>query len=142
MRQVKPYVTAFFTGGTVYAAAEIAWRGFTHWSMFFTGGVCLAGLYRLRQKMQGRKNILFCVAGGVWITAVEFLVGCTVNLLLGWQVWDYSHVFLNLLGQICLPYTLLWMILSYPAGRMCDKICGYFSRSTSKTRQSGSPTTL
>lgn len=56
--------------------------------------------------------ILQCIIGGAIITAVEFVSGCIINLWLGWAVWDYSNMPLNLLGQICLPFSLLWVLIS------------------------------
>ena len=46
------------------------------------------------------------------VTGIEFVSGCIVNLWLGWNVWDYSHMPFNLLGQICLPFSLLWVLVS------------------------------
>ena len=50
--------------------------------------------------------------GAGLITGVEFLSGCVLNLWLRWAVWDYSRLPGNLLGQICLPFTLLWFPVS------------------------------
>ena len=47
--------------------------------------------------------------GVLIITGSEFLVGCIVNLWLGWNVWDYSGLPGNILGQICILYILLWL---------------------------------
>ena len=47
--------------------------------------------------------------GGAIITVVEFVSGCIINLWLGWNVWDYSHIPLNILGQICLPFFFAWV---------------------------------
>ena len=41
--------------------------------------------------------------------------GLVLNCLLGFDIWDYSNVPLNLLGQVCLPYSFLWMGISLPA---------------------------
>ena len=46
------------------------------------------------------------------ITSIEFIAGCIVNLKLHWNVWDYSHMPFNLYGQICLAYSLIWLVLS------------------------------
>lgn len=51
------------------------------------------------------------ILGTVIVTALEFVVGIIVNHWLGWNVWDYSNIPLNLMGQICLPYSLLWVPL-------------------------------
>ncbi len=49
------------------------------------------------------------------ITALELFTGLIVNVWLGWGVWDYSNMPLNLWGQICLPYSLLWVLISLAA---------------------------
>lgn len=46
------------------------------------------------------------------ITTVEFIAGYIINIRLGWDVWDYSELPFNLMGQICLPYMGLWFLLS------------------------------
>lgn len=50
--------------------------------------------------------------GSAIITSLEFITGCIVNLALGWNVWDYSGIPFNIMGQICLPYSVLWTFLS------------------------------
>ena len=53
--------------------------------------------------------------GTAIITVLEFMAGIIVNIILGWDVWDYSNVPLNILGQICLPFCIIWFFLSLPA---------------------------
>ena len=55
--------------------------------------------------------IAAATAGALTITAYEFFVGLIVNLRLGWDVWDYSSVPFNILGQICPVYTMIWFLL-------------------------------
>ena len=54
------------------------------------------------------------------ITAVELAAGLLVNR--GYHVWDYRQMPLNFLGQICLPYSLLWMPVSYGAMRLYNAL--------------------
>ena len=63
--------------------------------------------------------------GTAIITGLEFVTGCIVNLWLGWNVWDYSNVPLNVFGQICLPYILLWAPISL-AGIILDDYLRYW----------------
>lgn len=102
-------------GGTAYCLIEIAFRGFTHISMFFTGGACFYAVSiinaRLSRSVALWKRMLM---GSAVITAVEFIAGCVVNLWLGLHVWDYSAMPLNLLGQVCLPFSAAWFGLSAP----------------------------
>jgi len=41
------------------------------------------------------------------------------NILLEKNVWDYSHIPLNFLGQICLPFSGAWFMLYFPAEYLC-----------------------
>lgn len=104
----------FAIGAAGYSLIEIAWRGFTHWTMSLTGGVCFLAIYHVNDKFQNRPAPFRCLLCTGFITAMEFTVGCIVNLALRWNVWDYSGLPFNLLGQICPLYTALWFLLSLP----------------------------
>ena len=56
---------------------------------------------------------LKCLIGAGIITGVELVFGLVFNQALGMGVWDYSRVPLNLWGQICLPFTLIWLGFSF-----------------------------
>lgn len=101
----------FWVGALGYCTLELLWRGYTHWSMGLTGGLCLVGLYGLHRRLKAKPLAVQALAGAALITAAEFCVGCVVNLLLGWNVWDYSGWHIQLLGQICLVFCLLWYLL-------------------------------
>lgn len=113
--------TVFLLGGGVYAGLEILWRGYTHWTMFLTGGLCFTLLYALAT-LTTLPMLSLCALGALIITVVEFSVGCVVNLALGWNVWDYSHIRFNILGQVCPLFTALWFTLSWPALRLAKMI--------------------
>ena len=102
----------FFLGGVGYVSLELVWRGWSHFSMFLAGGSCFLLLGRLDKV---KKLPLWCrgVLGSVIITAVELMTGLIFNR--SFQVWDYRGTPMNFLGQICLPFTLLWMPISIGA---------------------------
>ena len=104
----------FLTGALTYTMVELLWRGYSHWTMTVTGGACALLVHAANVRMRRAPIAVRCVAGGCIITAVELAVGCVVNLLLGWQVWDYTAMPLDLFGQICLPYSVCWVALSLP----------------------------
>ena len=77
--------------------------------MFLLGGICL----------------IFCAQQGIWthwreplwkqvgrciifVTACEFITGIIVNKFLGWNVWDYTGLPFQLMGQICLPFIIIF----------------------------------
>lgn len=100
-------------GGELYCICEMLCRGRSHWCMVIVGGVCFWACGQVNNRLGWdvplRLQIVICA--GV-ITATEFISGCIVNLWLGWNVWDYSNMPFNVLGQICLPFTLLWLLIS------------------------------
>lgn len=119
---VGQYITVFLLGGVMYSLIEILARGFTHWTMTLTGGVCLLIMY-LRYTTHPDDSILAkCFFGMCVITFFEFTVGCVVNLILGWNVWDYSHMYLNVMGQICPSFSAGWFLLSLPIALVCEKV--------------------
>lgn len=59
--------------------------------------------------MRGVWGILI---GGLTATAVEYVVHWVYDTFLGVQFWDYSRVFGNLRGRVCLPFTLAWGVLT------------------------------
>ena len=119
------FIIIFILGGFGYCILEILWRGYTHWTMFVLGGLCLYALTATFNRLQRVHLALKAIIGGGIITVAEFLTGCIVNLYLGWRVWDYSAAPYNLLGQICLPYSILWMLLCIPVALISDLLVKY-----------------
>ena len=108
-------------GALGYGGLETLWRGHTHWTMLLLGGVCFLVMYAVTVRLRIRlwKKWVLCAAG---VTVLEFLTGCAVNLWLGWDVWDYSAVPGNLLGQVCPIYAVYWFFLSIPCSGMAYSI--------------------
>jgi uncharacterized membrane protein len=92
---------------------EVFWRQYSHWSMFILGALCFVILGLINEVIPWRISIeVQALIGSGIITALEFITGCIVNLYLGLDIWNYSDMPLNLLGQICLPYSLIWIFIS------------------------------
>lgn len=108
----------FLTGGVIYSLIEILFRGYTHWTMTLTGGLCLLIMYIVFGDV--RMNIIAkCLFGMTVITCLEFAVGCIVNVILGWDVWDYSARPCNLGGQICAEFSAMWFLITIPVSMLC-----------------------
>ena len=112
----------FAIGAVSYSLIEILWRGYTHWTMMITGGICFLVLFRIFSRISYAKLWKKCTIGAFVITGIEFIVGCIVNLWLQLNVWDYSFLPLNLLGQVCPLYSFLWGLLSIPIVYCSGKI--------------------
>ncbi len=96
----------FGTGAYAYGMIEVLWRGSTHPTMLFAGGLCFLSISKIAASKLNFTSK--CLAGGAAVTAVEFIFGCVFNLGLGLKVWDYSNQPLNILGQICPLFFIMW----------------------------------
>ena len=112
----------FTFGGIVYGLIEILWRKYTHWSMLITGGLCFIVLYKAFKKLAEYSMIIKCVAGSTIITSIEIVSGCVFNIIMKLKVWDYSRLPMNLCGQVCLLYSVLWGFLCIPIVFVCTMI--------------------
>ncbi len=120
VKQLKKNLALFLTGGTIYPALEILCRGKTDFSMALAGGACLCLINSIcNGRLRAMPLSVRCFAGSSIITAVEFGTGVVVNLILKMNVWDYSQMPMNILGQICMPFSILWYVTTLPAMLLC-----------------------
>lgn len=120
---VGKYIFLGWFGGSTYVALEVIWRGYSHWTMLVLAALVFIIIGLLNEVWSWQSSIILqAVVGTCLATVLEFATGCVVNLLLGWNVWDYSNIPGNLLGQVCLPFTLLWLLLSLVAILLDDYI--------------------
>ena len=76
--------------------------------MFAAGGACFLLLGKIRNLHLPAQIKPLLGAGA--ITGVELITGLLVNR--DHHVWDYRETPMNYRGQICLPFSLLWIPLS------------------------------
>lgn len=122
------YSLLFLIGFFGYGLLEIAWRGYTHPTMGLAGGVSLCFISIINIKLKELKLIYKAILGGLFITTIEFIIGILMNVILKSQIWDYSAMPLNLFGQICFSFSVLWCALSIPMMRLTTIIRGYYFR--------------
>lgn len=113
MQKIKKYGIFFIIGAVGYAVIELLWRGRTHWSMMLAGGICFIIFSLIAEKLREQRLLYKAILAALAVTAVEFVFGVVFNIILKMDVWDYSGVPLNLFGQICLLYTVIWGILAF-----------------------------
>lgn len=107
---VKKTTILFLLGAIGYCGLELLSRGYTHWSMGLTGGVCFVALWYIWQKSR-RSVITKAVFGATIITFAELCVGILVNVWLELSVWSYVDEPFNFMGQICVKYFVVWFFL-------------------------------
>ena len=112
----------FCLGGGAYTVLELLWRGWSHVSMFLTGGLCfllLGGLEKAKPRLPLPLRML---PGAGIITMLELAAGLIVNR--DYAVWDYRGQPGNFLGQICPVFCLLWVpvaLLAMTLYRLADR---------------------
>ena len=121
MKYFYTYLITSFIGGFGYCLIEILYRGRTHYSMFFAGAIVLSSFYYINQRYE-MSFLTKCLVGMLIITGIELVFGLVFNIILKERVWDYSSVPLNFLGQICVPFSLLWFVMSGLAFKVLDLV--------------------
>lgn len=103
--------------------------------MGIAGGVCLLFIYCIGKFCPDIPLWFRCVVGAVLICTVEFTIGFAVNILLEWNIWDYSDRWLNVYGQICPMYAFLWFGLCFPGYMISLKLKNIFCSSKGDTNK-------
>ncbi len=107
------YLLLFLIGGFAYGAIENLSRGYSHISMFIAGGICFILIGELNERVSWDFSLVGQMAiSAVIITVVEFITGLIVNVWLKLNVWDYSDLPYNIMGQVCLLFTNIWFFIS------------------------------
>lgn len=100
-------------GGAVYVCLELLFRGRSHWTMAVLGGVLFLIIGSFNEILPWEMPLLLqAVLGAVVVTMAELAAGILLNRWLGLGIWDYSNMPFNLWGQICLPFSVLWVFLA------------------------------
>ena len=69
--------------------------------------------------------VLF-LCGMFLATAAEYCTALFYESILKVAFWDYSHLPCNLHGRVCLPFSLIWGILSIPLVRWLHPVVASF----------------
>jgi len=101
--------------GVLPGISTMSLIGWTSLWMFFIGGLSALAVGFINQVNWVRKNLnvfLQCVLGAITILLVEFISGVFFNI---WpfqlQLWDYSNLPLNILGQVSLQFGVYWFVM-------------------------------
>lgn len=111
IKNIIKYLILGIIGGFTYVIIEMLYRGHSHWSMFIVSAVAFISIGLINEfiswDMKLWKQML--IGSGI-VTVLEFISGYILNIKLGWLIWDYSNVPFNIMGQICLPFSIAWLL--------------------------------
>ncbi len=116
----------FLVGYCLYVAIEVTYRSYSFWLMGVVGGIMFLLLDQINNKISWDVDILIQgTIGSLIITFFEYVIGeLFLNGVLP-VMWDYSNILLNYKGIICLPFSLIWLVLSIIAVIIADAINYY-----------------
>jgi hypothetical protein len=114
MLRFLKYTLLFITGAVLYYAVEVAFRGYSFFSMAVCGGICFILCDLINEKTRRcMPLVLQMLIASLEITLIEFIAGVILNICLGLDMWDYSNMPGNVLGQICPEFSLIWYFMSF-----------------------------
>ena len=112
---IKKEIFIFLVMGCIYTSIELVLRGFTHPSMIILGGLC-GMLIGLINNIAPNKNLYKqCFLNMLIVTFLEFIFGYILNIKMGLNVWDYSDLPFDFMGQVSLIFSIFWFFLSIVA---------------------------
>lgn len=127
-------------GGFSYFTLELIYNGDSHWICFVFGSICFEIVGKIR--LLNLNILLKCLLCGLFITVFEFFMGVIFNLILNWNIWNYSMFFLNISGQICLYFSLIWILLSFPAIKLHQVLSQAISKTQERKKRCSKPEAL
>lgn len=116
----------FLVGFCLYITLEVSFRGYSFVLMGICGGIIFILLDCINEILPWDTDLL--IQGGIgsaMITLTELIVGEGLKYLGLPQMWDYSNLPINFDGVICLPYSLLWVLISVIGIIVADAINYY-----------------
>lgn len=126
MKKANKFLVLFLFGFMAYITIEVCYRGYSYPLMGVCGGIAIVLLDQINNKISWDVDILLQgVIGSLIITFFEFVIG---NLFLKGYLpvmWNYSNLWMNYKGIICLPFSLAWIGLSIVAVIIADAINYY-----------------
>ena len=81
--------------------------------MLFVGGLCglLIGSINQIPKFYNMSVFKQSLIGTGIVLVIEYTAGYILNIKMGLDIWDYSDMFFNINGQICLEFGLIWLLI-------------------------------
>jgi uncharacterized membrane protein len=112
-REILSISILFYASGAIYCSLECFWRGHTDLISFFMGGLAGLVIGKLNHIPKYNKLKVYqeCFIGMILVLLIELAFGL-IALHFGFRPWDYSKVYLNYKGVICVPYAIIWYLIT------------------------------
>ena len=125
-KHILKYLILFLVGYCVYIAIEVTFRNYSFPLMGIVGAISFILIDRINEVMPWDTDLIIqSVIGSLIVTTFELIVGEGLKFFNQPPMWDYSSLPLNFNGVICLPFSLVWVLLSAIAILLADAINYY-----------------
>ena len=117
MNKIIKLLIIWFVLGMCYFTLEGLYRipqgGYANIAMLFVGGFCGLIVGSINQIPQFYKMTVWkqSIIGAIVVLIVEYVSGYVLNIKMGLDIWDYSDMYFNIDGQVCLAFAVIWFLL-------------------------------
>lgn len=111
MKSFMKYVLLFTFSGYIYVCMELLFRGRSDITMMFCASICVIPMVILNNQFSYEVDFLLqLVLCSIFATFIEYIFGIIFNA--DYHIWDYRNMPFNIDGMVCLPFSLLWMLIA------------------------------
>ena len=111
MKSFMKYILLCTFSGYIYVCLELIFRGRSDITMMFCASICVIPMILLNNlftyEIDVSLQIILC---SIFASCIEYVFGIIFNR--DFHIWDYRNMPFNLNGQICLPFSCIWMIVA------------------------------
>lgn len=117
----------FLIGFCVYVAIEIIYRNESYFYMGLDGGLLFVLIDKINDHISWDMDLIWQgIIGSCLVTFTELVIGMAMLYYPSIPVmWDYTNMPLNYYGVICLPFSIIWIFMSWVAIFLADAINYY-----------------
>lgn len=111
MKNFMKYLLLLTFSGYIYVCMELLFRGRSDITMMFCASICVVPMIYLNNIFSYDVDFLLqLILCSVFATFIEYIFGMIFNT--DYHIWDYRNMPYNIDGMVCLPFSLLWMLIA------------------------------
>lgn len=111
MKSFMKYFLLFTFSGYIYVCMELLFRGRSDITMMFCASICVIPMVILNNQFSYEVDFLLQLfLCSIFATFIEYIFGIIFNA--DYHIWDYRNMPFNIDGMVCLPFSLLWMLIA------------------------------
>lgn len=120
-------IILFLTGFCIFITIEVLFRQYSYVWSGVLGGISMLLLDKINDNISWDLDLFWqAMIGGTEVTILELITGLIAKYTpLLPIMWDYNNLPLNFDGIICVPFSIVWILLSVIGILLADAINYY-----------------